>query len=541
MSGGYDHDGHGHSDEHSHGHGHEHSHTRQGVRDHSHGPRRPAFEADQHALTLYYRALCGRQCEIVAYDDDADMWQHPDTMSTVRLPARPPAESGRWYQVAMTHRALHHSLGTFQLDLDKPELLFARLRPRADQHSVRLRPRADQYSEQPKPQVERANVPPLESFARLFGRTALAIEVFALMEDMRVDVTAHRLYPGLAPAYREACRIALADRPELTLLPPRSAVAEALVQFTLGAKTVTAPDALRTPLARVVSATRRMADPRATVESAAEAAIRVYGVLAGLPNVGGHRAVRPIAFDELAADIDVSTAGFEIEAFREELRLEGDDVLDVRFTPVRFRDSPGPRYLGAQASGMPLQEAILRMTPDDADETGEAGDPDADGFAEKSLQAERGGVDVTAPQRPESPPEPLPHDHGPDLDSDHEHVEGRMRAAGRDEFVYPEWDNIARRYLQDWCLVRVRPPKAVRSDKARRKAMARYGHLLPSVIAALERVHPAGRDLVTRQPSGDDLDLDACIDALIDLRTGVEPSDRVYASMRERRRDVAVA
>jgi nitric oxide reductase activation protein len=87
----------------------------------------------------------------------------------------------------------------------------------------------------------------------------------------------------------------------------------------------------------------------------------------------------------------------------------------------------------------------------------------------------------------------------------------------------------------------VRPPKPVCSDRVRRRALARYGHLLPGVIAALERVHPAGRDLATRQSAGDDLDLDACVDALIDLRTGIEPSDRVYASMRERRRDVAVA
>ena len=42
-------------------------------------------------------------------------------------------------------------------------------------------------------------------------------------------------------------------------------------------------------------------------------------------------------------------------------------------------------------------------------------------------------------------------------------------------------------------------------------------------------------------PHGDDLDLDACIEAMIDIRTGVQPSDRVHSSMRERRRDVAVA
>ena len=50
-----------------------------------------------------------------------------------------------------------------------------------------------------------------------------------------------------------------------------------------------------------------------------------------------------------------------------------------------------------------------------------------------------------------------------------------------------------------------------------------------------------GRDFVGRSPHGDDLDLDACVEAMIDLRAGVQPNDRVHVSVRERRRDVAVA
>jgi nitric oxide reductase activation protein len=120
-------------------------------------------------------------------------------------------------------------------------------------------------------------------------------------------------------------------------------------------------------------------------------------------------------------------------------------------------------------------------------------------------------------------------------------VHGRLHRHGRDEYVYPEWDTVADRYLPGWCLVRLTAPKPVRTDRIRRRTLTRYGHLLPGIIAALERVRPAGRDLVTRERSGHDLDLDACVDALIDLRTGVEPTERVFTSLRERRRDVAVA
>ncbi|HEU0239804.1 MAG TPA: hypothetical protein VFR11_11090 [Micromonosporaceae bacterium] len=484
--------------------------------------RRPDFEPAQQALTLFYRALCGRECELVAYHDDSDPWQHPDTATTVRLPSRPPldphgsVDTAGWYRVAMTHRALHHALGTFTLDLQRPEPLFRTLRP------VSL-PGA-------------TNAPPLERFVRLFGRTGLAIEVFALLEDVRVDAAAPRMFAGLADAYRSVRRDALRDRPDLALLPPRSAVAEALVRFSLGAQTVMAPDVLREPLATVTSAARRLTDAQATVVSSAEATIRIYDVLTALPNVGAHRALHRMAFDDLDADVDDDRFG----QFRHELRLEGDEQLEVRLAPVHYRDAPGPRYLGMQTSGMPLQEAILRMTPD-LDAMAADADADTDGFQTKSLNAERGDVDVTAVERPAAPPEPLPHDHGPDLDDDHEAVHGELHAHGRDEYVYPEWDWVAGRYRSNWCRVRVRRPRPVRADRAHRRALARHGHLLPGLVAQLERVRPAGRDLVLRMPAGDDLDLDACIDAMIDLRTGIQPSDRVYASVLERRRDVAVA
>ncbi|MEV6850089.1 hypothetical protein [Actinoplanes sp. NPDC051411] len=473
---------------------------------------RPQFESAQQALTLYFRALSGRGCELSPYADDADLWQHPDTATTVRLPATAPPV-GRWYDVALTHRALHHAMGTFRLDLNRPEPLFRRIRPAA------------------------GSLPALEQFTRLFGRSALAVEVYAVLEDLRIDAAAVRRFPGLAPAFRAAQREALENRPELTLLPPRAAVAEALVRLSLGASDVMAPASLFDSLSRVAAVARPLTLPAATPESSAEAAIRIYQVLAGLPNVGVQRSVRPFAFAEAAFDVD--DPWFRLG--EKEIRLEGDEKFDVRFHPVRYRDVPGPRYAGQQASGMPLQEAILRMTPDEA---AESSDEDTEGLVERSLQAERGGVDVTTTDRPDTPPEPLPHDHGPNLDEDHDHVHGHLHAHGRDEFVYPEWDSVAGRYLRDWTLVRQRRPSPMmkaRPDRSHRSALARHGHLLPGLVAQLSRVRPSGRDFVRRSRHGDDLDLDACVDALLDLRTGVEPSDRLYVSVQERRRDVAVA
>jgi nitric oxide reductase NorD protein len=484
------------------------------------GQVRPAFEAEQHALGLYFRALSGQGCEILPYADDADLWQHPDTMTTLRLPAQPPLRDGDpvtdsdWYQVAVTHRALHRSLGTFDFDPGRSEPLFRRLRPAA--------------LDEPSP------VPPLERFMALFGRTALAVEVFAALEDLRIDTVAGRIFGGLRDRFRAVQRAAVRGRPEPADLPPRAAVAEILVRISLGETGVVAAEALRAPIAAVAAAARALTDPRATVESTAEAAIRVYGVLAGLPNIGEAAGpLRDVSLAELAPAVDP-----DVSLFRRDLRLEGDELFDVRFVPVRYRDVPGPRYVGQMATGMPLQEAILRLTPDPYPE-GE--DADEHGFMERSLGAERAEADVPAVERPEAPPEPLPHDHGPDLSGGHDAAHGHLHATGRDEYVYPEWDDVAGRYLPDWCLVRTKRPRAVRSDATYRRTMARYGHLLPGLVSALERIQPAGRQFLRRMPSGDDLDLDASIEAMIDLRAGGMPSDRIYTSVSDDRREVAVA
>lgn len=494
-------------------HGHAHSHDR--------SPLVPDFDQDRHRLTLYYRAMAGRACELVPYDDDADVWQHPDTATTIRLPARAPSlttvsaqRSAAWYRVALTHRAMHQACGTFEFDLDRDEPLFVRRRPAAN----------------------RRGIPHLEQFLRRFSRTALAVEVLTVLEDFRIDTLAMRRFPGLASAYTAAMRAALRDRPDLGALPPRGAVAEALVRRTLGAKQVALVASARPALASVTAVARRLLDPRASVESTAEATIRVYSVLASLPNVAVDEDRRTVRFDELP-EPDVETPA--ITAIPEELRLEGDELFDVRFAPVRFRDAPGPRYLGQAASGMPLHEAILRMTP--VGDLDEAPDADEDGYTARSLQAERGDVDVTAAERPELPPEPLPHDHGPDLDGHHHAAEGALHTTGKGEFLYPEWDEVVGHYLPDWCLVRVRESREVRSAAGYRRVLARHGNLLPGLVRQLERMHAEGRDLATRQPYGDDLDLDACIEAMIDVRTGVAPRATVFSTFARRIRDVAVA
>jgi Mg-chelatase subunit ChlD len=479
-----------------------------------------AHERTRHGLALYYRALCGDICSLVPYDDGSSPWEHADTETTVWLPREAPLDdhadftAAEWYQVAMTHRAMHRALGTFELDLDRPEPLFRRLRPT---------------------ETGPADTPSLARLAGLFGHTVLGVHIFATLEDLRIDAAADRVLPGLATAAHGVRHGALHERPQPASLFPRAAAIEALVRLSLGGSLVMAASALEEPIARIVAVARLLGDPRATPESSVEAALRVCDVLAELPTEGAHRAIHELRFADLEADPE--DPRFDIVTLPE--RLHGAEGFTGWYVPVAHRDWPGPRYVGEPASDLSLADLLpqvaQRSTAPSHGTDDEEGDAD-DGVpsrADDRAPAVSTSDEVVPDVRPVAPPAASGDDPGQDL--------AALQVRAPNEFVYPEWDEFAGRYLPDFTRVRVLGASAKRSDHTHYRALARYGHLVGRLVRELERVDPDGRTVARRTPHGDDLDLDACIDAMIDLRAGIEPGDRVFTDLHRRRRDVAVA
>lgn len=97
---------------------------------------------------------------------------------------------------------------------------------------------------------------------------------------------------------------------------------------------------------------------------------------------------------------------------------------------------------------------------------------------------------------------------------------------------YPEWDADRRSYRLDWCTVREVEPriKASASDAIDvaigvRRPLARLG-------MGLHRRH--------RQAQGDDIDIDAAVEARVEVRAGSVPDEAVYLDSLRRRRDLSV-
>lgn len=97
---------------------------------------------------------------------------------------------------------------------------------------------------------------------------------------------------------------------------------------------------------------------------------------------------------------------------------------------------------------------------------------------------------------------------------------------------YPEWDVTRKRYRPAWCTVREVEPtikesatQAIDDALGVRRPLSRLG---------------MGLHRRRRQSQGDDIDLDAAVEARVEVRAGSVPDEAVYLDSLRRRRDLSV-
>ena len=460
-------------------------------------------------LGLYYRALSGRNAALVPYGDQNDPQQYPDTHTTIRLPERVfrfvwGNGNFLWYKVALTHRAAHYDGGTFSFEFLRPAVYFTALRP----HSLGGMRRHEHESD-------------LETFFSLFAQRQLAAEVFTVMEDLRLDEWSKRRYPGLLDAYQKIQRAALHDRPSLAGMGPRNALAEVMVHISLASQGPFAlPALLHEPARRLMQIMQPLRRHDARVEDSAEAAMRAYCLLVGLPNMEADYG------PNLPVDLALPLSEPQWPAVwpePEKTRLEGDEVLATVMAPVSYRDQLGSRYTCYKGAGPLDQQAIYRFTQADA-------------------PASVSAPELPGEERPKPPDEPMEHDHHDHFGADEVHKHGgELHSHELFSFVYPEWDHVAGAYKRNWCCVKESRIDPAPSARYFDETLRAYGRLLPHIRNQFEHIAREGLRKVRRMADGDDLDLDAAVESLIDMRVGLSPSDQVYTSRQKMARDVVVA
>ena len=174
-----------------------------------------------------------------------------------------------------------------------------------------------------------------------------------------------------------------------------------------------------------------------------------------------------------------------------------------------------------------LQELIQNSAELDLDamEFGEAEDMTAD-MAQNMLKE----ASMTAPSHPDRGQGQFVHvdeDGGP-IDPDEPQT-----------FVYDEWDFRAEDYKPRWCIVRQK--QMSEGDPAYYgQTLAGYSTLVNQIRRQFELLVPEMFRKQRKLEDGEEIDIDDVIEAMVDIRTGSSPSDKLYWRRNKVQRDVAV-
>jgi hypothetical protein len=423
-----------------------------------------------------------------------------------------PVDDLDYYLVLAAHQAGFIEFGTFELDIDALSAVSPADLPDFDKSGSLL---ASHY----------------ELFFKRFENPALARDIFFAVEDGRVDHFICARYRGLAVKLKRVCEHSLGERPLPAALAPIEAIVECITRLSLGEN----PEHyLPSPLRRLWEDVRRICERAlnitATVVDSAIAAIQIYLLLKGYwrrrLESSDKRAERP--------EIDSAADGFESAGeylpaapvdFRGQTdpgRVQMDAALDI----VQEFDGSRPTQelpLTAEALKELLARGakikILGVNAEELSETAGLFATDLKGLLQEKLK-----------------------ELSPEEKKKLGRLLQRLKAPLSDEdsrvYYYDEWDYLAGAYKARWCQLR---EIAVEAGSLAEVARIRRANsaLIASVKRHYQRIRPEMLKKVKRLRDGEEVELDHAIDAIIDYKIGLAPSDRIYQNRERRARDIA--
>lgn len=104
-------------------------------------------------------------------------------------------------------------------------------------------------------------------------------------------------------------------------------------------------------------------------------------------------------------------------------------------------------------------------------------------------------------------------------------------------FVYDEWDYRRKGFRKKWCVLTEKPLAPVKNALVA-ETLTRYKGQIRRLQRQFEQMR-SGERFVRRQREGSDIDLDAVLESLADLRAGYAPSERLFIRLVRDYRDIA--
>lgn len=397
----------------------------------------------------------------------------------------------------------------------------------------------------------------ISRFYDLFDDRQLISDLFLVCEDTRVDAKLKRDYKGLRRAYQRVQQDALANRPNPAELPLREAIMELLVQASLDSQAVWNMTAELGPLGQslreMLELLKLLQHPEATVEDSAEVALRLYELIAAIPNVMPENQTQQDK-EEIEIPGNKGSVSQTSPAGAQGARPDEQEDETSQGQPLPYHS---PQHVPFRGEFKPeLVQLLAKLT----ERQGEAGEqPVEAGALDEALQE-------MLKKMPEIPQ--LEAQEGEIKQSSQMFVSNLMREAKRQQqaaqqqrgqfgeikvmstddrvltgdaktFFYDEWDYRVRDYRPKWCLVRERE-LAEGSREFFTRTLRRYSQVVAQIRRQFEMLNPERFRKVKRLQDGEEFDLDALIEDKVDRRAGNAPSDKVYWRRNKVERDVAV-
>ena len=463
-------------------------------------------------LKLFAEGLSGQPVTIRPLDESGGGEAAPQARAssdgaTIFLPARmrryPSKDDNlRFYKVLTAHEAGHLEYGTYALPME-------RLADLASQASLRY--------------GRAAASPPasLDEFFRLYPNPLLIRDLWVMAEDARVEACLKAEYPGLRRDMEAVAQEEVTGRSLTHGMSVREMVVELLLEMSAGdPEEVRVPVALEDVVGRAWALLRAVAQPQATAEDVIRAVHRAYVLIEELTaeempaSPGGtsgdaDQALEPPAGEEQGG------------AYRPLTTLAHRGAMDAE----RVREQESGAVAGQAESGVQEQDGLQ-------------GEPSVTGGSrsEKGPRVLRDAAAVPASMEGWSGSSPLAEDVTvvPDESS------GRVLPAipGTRTFLYDEWDGRIQDYRTHWCRV-VEQIAPEGSDGFFEQTRSRYGGVVSLIRRYFEGIRPPALRRVRRQADGEEVDIEAVVEALVERKARAGPSEFVYIRRDRKERDVA--
>ena len=459
-----------------------------------------------------------------------------------------------WLKVIATHQVGHIEFGTFRFNLHSESCYFKNLRNEI-------------YSDLEKNNKE---ITDMTNFFKFFDDAKLAQDIFSIFEAFRVDQKIIKKYLGIKNSFLEVQNECLEGRPKISSLPAREQLLELLIRFSLNDLNQKVAKNLQSSFAKLLNILIILKRNGSKVEDTAEATLRAYKILKEIKNLPEGN------FDEFPYDLNAEQDfnDDDFESLTEFFKSQGVEILPEEIKDIQeseeFENSEQiDQSVGQEDYNSPqevefwgefkpeLSQLLYEMSSSEAEfsEEGDLTDLSQEQLeemlkdsVEESINDEDDQVsesDIT--QNLEDALNDMQMDRSDDDQSkfadkfDHFDEDGKSLEAIEDnQYLYDEWDFRDETYKKNWCLVN---EKTIGEGDLvyYEETLEKYSDIVKDIKKQFELINPETYRKIKRLQDGEEQDLDLTVEAMIDLRSGITPSEKLYWRRNKVERSIAVA